>query len=149
MNHKVEREYFVERIADYIRALEEHGHDLQRAEDNRLLFRVSGRPFEALAWIDAKFDLICITTRTDNFATFQFKEAVKTLKETLEICWEHCIAVSPVTLSAEENRYDLSMALFAGGCTFEAFEGVVYNLMACAEAIEENVKARKKKSKSG
>lgn len=145
MDYKIERQYFMHRIADYVGGLEEHSGELHLVEDNRLLFRVSGRSFEVLAWIDEENDIICLTTRTENFATSKFEEAVKILEKTLQICWDHCVAVSPVTLSADENRYDLSMALFVGGCTFEAFESGVYNLMNCAEAIEEEVNAKHKK----
>ena len=105
------------------------------AEENRVLFAVGGRPFEALAWISEEHDLITLTTRTVDFPAAKFDDAVKLLETTLQICWDHCVAVSAVG-----TRYDLSMALFIGGYTFEAFEGVIYNLLSCAEAIEENFK---------
>ncbi len=140
MDYEVERRYFVERIADFIRALEDHTGELHVTEDHRVLFRVSGRPFESLAWIDEEHDMICITTRTTDLPPAEFNEAVKILQTTIQTCWEQCVAVCPV-----ENRYDLSMGLFIGGCTFEAFEGVIFNLMACAEAIENTCKAKTKK----
>ena len=142
MDHNVERRYFIERVADFVRALEEHTGDLHITDDHRVLFRISGRPFEAMAWIDEEHDLICITTRTADMPVSEFKEAVKLLQSNLQISWEHCVAVSPV-----ESRYDLSMALFIGGCTFEAFEGMIFNLLSCAEAIEENVKPSPTKKK--
>jgi hypothetical protein len=142
MNYDIERKYFIERIGDFVRALEDFSGELHVTEDNRVLFRVSGRPFEALAWVDEDHDLVCITSRTADMPVPEFNEAVKLLQSNLQICWEHCVAVSPV-----EHRYDISMALFIGGCTFEAFEGVVFNLLSCAEAIEENVKPGKKKKK--
>ncbi|HEY3323554.1 MAG TPA: hypothetical protein VGP72_24080 [Planctomycetota bacterium] len=140
MNHEIERKYFLERTADYIRALEEHSGELHLTDDNRVLFRVDGRPFEALAWIDAEYDLITLTTRTADLPAAKFEDAVHTLQNALQICWDHCAAVMPV-----ENRYDVSMAIFIGGFSFEAFEGVVYNLMSCAEAIEDVYKQKKKK----
>jgi hypothetical protein len=142
MDHNVERRYFIERVADFVRALEEHTGDLHITDDHRVLFRISSRPFEAMAWIDEEHDLICITTRTADMPVSEFKEAVKLLQSNLQISWEHCVAVSPV-----ESRYDLSMALFIGGCTFEAFEGMIFNLLSCAEAIEENVKPSPTKKK--
>ena len=135
MNYDIERRYFLERIADFIQALEEPVTDLQVADDNRVLFRVSGKPFEALAWINEDYDLICITTRTAEMPAARFEEAVNILKSALQIAWDHCVAVSPV-----EDRYDLSMALFVGGFTFEAFEGAVMNLMCAAESIEELIR---------
>ena len=143
MNHDIERKYFMERIADFVEALEEPVTDLHVCEDNRVLFRVSGRPFEALAWINEEYDLICITSRTNPMPTARFEDAVNILKEALQIAWDHCVAVSPV-----EDRYDLSMALFVGGFTFEAFEGAVLNLGCAADAIEDLVahpSAKKKK----
>lgn len=142
MNHDIERKYFIERTCDYIRALEDHGGELHVTDDHRVLFRVSGRPFEALAWISEEYDLITITTRTSELPAAQFEDAVKILQNALEICWDHCVAVSPV-----ENRYDLSMAIFIGGFSFEAFEGVIYNLVSCSEGIEEVIRHGKKKSK--
>jgi hypothetical protein len=137
MDFQVERRYFVEKLADFVESLEEETTDLHLAEDNRVLFRVSGRPFEALAWINEDSDMICVTTRTADLPMAQFEDAVKLLQTNLELCWEYCVAVSPV-----ESRYDLSMALFVGGFTFEAFEAVVYNLLGCAEAIESNVRGK-------
>jgi len=144
MDHSIERKYFLERTADFVRALEEQTGDLHMTEDNRILFRVSGRPFEALAWISEEYDLMTVTTRTAELPAAKFEEAVNILQTALQICWDHCVAVQPA-----ENRYDLSMALFVGGYTFEAFEGVVYNLLACSEAIEDTFKVpttKKKKS---
>jgi hypothetical protein len=135
MDYKIERRYFVEKLMDYVESLEEETSDLHLAEENRVLFRVSGRPFEALAWINEDSDMICVTTRTADLSVTQFEDAVKQLQTNLELCWEYCVAVSPV-----EARYDLSMALFVGGFTFEAFEAVVYNLLGCAEAIEAGAK---------
>jgi len=137
MDHDIERRYFMERIGDYARALEEFSGDLQQADENHVLFSVNGRPFEASAWISEDYDLIAITTRTVDFPSGKFEDAVSLLQATMEICWDHCVAVSPV-----EGRYDLSMAIFVGGFTFESFEGVVYNLLSCAETIEENFKKK-------
>lgn len=131
MDYDVERRYFVEKIMDFVEGLEEETSDLHLAEDNRVLFRVEGRPFEALAWINEDSDMICVTTRTADLPIEKFDEAVKFLQTNLETCWEYCVAVSTV-----ENRYDLSMALFVGGFSFEAFEAVIHNLLSCAEAIE-------------
>jgi len=142
MNHEIERQYFIERIADFVGALEEQTSDLHVCEDNRVLFRVSGKPFEALAWINEEHDLICITTRTVEIPVTKLEDAVNILKVSMQICWDHCVAISPI-----ENSYDLSMALFIGGFTFEAFEAVVLNLLCCSEAIEEQVKEPKKKKK--
>jgi hypothetical protein len=139
MDYQIELRYFVEKVSDYARALEEFSGELHATEENRILFRVAGRPFEALAWISEEHDLITITTRTADFPVTQFEDAVTLMQATLEICWDHCVAMTPV-----ETRYDLSMALFVGGCTFEAFEGVIYNLLSCAEAIEEQFKHGKK-----
>ncbi|MCW8129828.1 MAG: CesT family type III secretion system chaperone [Planctomycetota bacterium] len=139
MDYDIERRYYVEKIMDYVDALE-NASELQLADDNRVLFRVEGRPFEALAWIDKDSDMICITTRTADMPVEKFEEAVKLLQSNLETCWEYCVAVSAV-----EQRYDLSMALFIGGFTFEAFEAVIHNLMSCAEAIETNHGAKKEK----
>jgi hypothetical protein len=145
MNYDIERRYFIERISDFVQALEEPVTDLHVADDNRVLFRVSGKPFEALAWINEDYDLICITSRTAEMPAARFEEAVNILKSALQIAWDHCVAISPV-----EDRYDLSMALFVGGFTFEAFEGAVMNLMCAAESIEELIRqpqggAKKKK----
>jgi len=41
-----------------------------------------------------------------------------------------------------DARYDLSLAIFAGGFSFEAFEAAIYNLLGCAEAIEKNYEKR-------
>jgi len=135
MNHDIERRYFLERIAEFVQALEEPVSDLQICDDNRVLFRVASKPFEALAWITEDYDLICITTRTAELPAARFEDAVTILKSALQIAWDHCVAISPV-----EERYDLSMALFVGGCTFEAFEGVVLNLACAAESIEEVIR---------
>lgn len=140
MNHEIERKYFLERTCDYVRALEEFSGEIHVTDDNRVLFRVAGRPFEALAWISEEHDLITITTRTAEVPVAEFNDAVKILQNALQICWDHCVAVSPV-----ENRYDLSMAIFIGGFSFEAFEGVIFNLASCAEGIEETIKPGKKK----
>lgn len=133
MDYDIERRYFIEKILDFVQALEEETTDLHEDGDNRVLFRVSGRPFEALACISEESDMICVTTRTIDLPVDQFEEAVKFLQKNLEICFEYCVAVSGV-----EARYDLSMALFVGGFTFEAFEAVVHNLLSCAESIEQN-----------
>ena len=135
MNYDIERRYFIERIVDFVQALEEPVTDLHVGDDNRVLFRVSGKPFEALAWINEDYDLICITTRTGEMPAARFEDAVNILKSALQIAWDHCVAISPV-----EDRYDLSMALFVGGFTFEAFEGAVMNLICAADAIEELVR---------
>lgn len=135
MDHRIERRYFVEKLMEYVNGLEEETSDTHLAEENRVLFRVMGRPFEALAWINEDSDMICITTRTADLPTAQFEDAVKLLQANLELCWEYCVAVSPV-----ETHYDLSMALFVGGFTFDSFEAVVYNLLGCAEAIETNIR---------
>jgi hypothetical protein len=145
MDPNIERQYFLEKIADFVAALEEHSGELHVTEDHRVLFRVSGRPFEAMTMIDEELDLIVVTTRTADIALSELQQAVQVLQEAMRICWEHCVAVSPISISAEQNRYDLSMAVIAGGFTFEAFEGVVYNLLSCAEEIEEHVKPKKKK----
>jgi len=137
MDHDIERRYFLEKIADYARALEEFSGELQQADENHVLFSVNGRPFEASAWISEDYDLIAVTTRTADFPSAKFEDAVSLLQATMEICWDHCVAVSPV-----EARYDLSMAIFVGGFTFESFEGVVYNLLSCAETIEEKFKTK-------
>ena len=133
MDYDLERRYFVEKLLDYVRGLEEQTSEIHLADENRVLFRVEGRPFEALAWINKDSDMICLTTRTDDLPVEQFEEAVKFLQANLETSWEYCVAVSSV-----EQRYDLSMALFVGGFTFEAFEAAVHNLLSCAEAIETN-----------
>ncbi|HYG76537.1 MAG TPA: hypothetical protein VEK08_16150 [Planctomycetota bacterium] len=141
MNYDIERQYHIERIADFVRALEESSGEIHFTDDNRVLFRVGGRPFEALAWISEEYDLITITTRTAEVQPARFEDAVKMMQSTLQICWDHCVAVSPV-----ENRYDISMALFVGGFTFEAFDGAVFNLISCAQTIEGIIKPKKKKS---
>jgi hypothetical protein len=135
MNHEIERRYFIERIVDFVGALEEPTSDLHISEDNRVLFRISGKPFEALAWINEEHDLICVTTRTVDMPSAKIEDAVNLLKSSMQICWDHCVAMAPV-----ENRYDLSMALFIGGFSFEAFEAVVLNLVCCSDAIEEQLK---------
>lgn len=137
MDHDIERRYFVEKIGDYARALEEFNGELHVADDDHVLFSVGGRPFEASAWISEEYDLIAITTRTIDFPAAKFEDAVSLLQATLQTCWDHCVAVTAV-----ETRYDLSMAVFIGGFTFEAFEGVVCNLLSCAEAIEESFKKK-------
>lgn len=131
MDYDLERQYFIERIVDFVEGLDEDVSELQVADENRVLFRLEGRPFEVLAWINEDSDMICVTTRTADLPIARFDEAVKFLQDNLETCWEYCAAVSPVN-----SRYDLSMALFVGGFSFEAFESVLYNLLACAEAIE-------------
>ncbi|MCZ7645370.1 MAG: hypothetical protein M5U26_08815 [Planctomycetota bacterium] len=138
MDYELERRYFLERLMDFVDGLEEETSELHLGDENRVLFRVNGRPFEALAWINAESDMICITTRTEDLPFEKFDEAVQFLKGTLECCWDYCIAVSAV-----EARYDLSMALFTGGMTFEAFEATIYNLLACAEAIEKTYHEKK------
>jgi hypothetical protein len=142
MDFDVERRYFIEKLTDFVQGLEEELTDLHQAEDNRVLFRVNGRPFEALAWINDESDMICITTRTDDLPVEDFQEAVEFLKKNLEICWDYCVAVSPIDL-----RYDISMALFVGGFSFEAFESAIYNLLGCAEAIEKNFEKRQAEEK--
>jgi hypothetical protein len=137
MDHDIERRYFIEKLSDFARALEEFSGELQVADENHVLFSLNGRPFEASAWISEDYDLIAITTRTMDFSSAKLEDAVSLLQATMEICWDHCVAVSPV-----EGRFDLSMALFVGGFTFESFEGVVYNLLSCAETIEEKCKTK-------
>jgi hypothetical protein len=136
MEHSIERRYFIEKSLDFIRALEEFDGEIGRPEENRVLFRVGGRAFEALLWIDEEFDLITVTTRTKEIAVSRLEDAVANLQKTLQICWDHCVSVSPV-----EHRFDISMALYIGGFTFEAFEGVVFNLACCADAIEKSAVA--------
>ncbi|MGD0092716.1 MAG: hypothetical protein ABSE73_22625 [Planctomycetota bacterium] len=138
MDHDIERRYFMEKIADYARALEEFSGGLQVADENHVLFCVDGRPFEATAWISEDYDLVAVTTRTVDFPSGKLEDAISLLQATMEICWDHCVAVSPV-----EGRYDLSMAVFLGGFSFEAFEGVVHNLLSCAETIEESFEKKK------
>src|SRR5579862_9805825 len=133
MDHTLELKYFLEKIVDYVHGLEGVSGEIALTDDNRVLFRFRGRPFEILPWVDADNDLICVTTRTADQEAARFEDAVNTLQATLQICWDHCVSVM-----AAERRYDLSMALFLGGFSFEAFEGVVFNLVACAEAVEEN-----------
>lgn len=133
MDHTIERRYHIEKCLDFIRALEEFDGELTRPEENRVLFRVGGRAFEALLWIDEEFDLVTITTRTKEISSTRLEDAIASLQSAMQLCWDHCVSVLPV-----ENRFDISMALFVGGFTFEAFEGVVFNLMVCAEAIEKN-----------
>ena len=137
MDHEIERRYFLERIMDFAQAIEEPVSDLQLADENRVLFLLDGRMFEVLAWIDAESDMICVTTRTDEMPLEKFEEAVQFLKDTMDTCWDYCVAVAPVNA-----RYDLSMALYAGGFNYEAFEAVIYNLVGCAEAIEKKYEDR-------
>ena len=141
MDHELERRYFVQKATDFAKALEDGVTDLQVAEDNRILFLLDGRMFEVLAWVDAEADMVCITTRTEDMPIEKFEEAVLFLKETMELCWDYCVAVAPV-----EARYDLSMAVFLGGFSFEAFDSAVYNLISCAEAIEKKYEEREKKT---
>ncbi|MCX7803645.1 MAG: hypothetical protein N3A38_00510 [Planctomycetota bacterium] len=131
MDYDLERQYFVEKIMDFVEALEEKVTDLEAIDENRVVFKINKRPFEVLAYISEDSDMICITTRTADLPVSRFDEAVKFLQANLETCWEYCVAVWPV-----DARYDLSMALFADGFTFGAFESTIYNLLACAEAIE-------------
>jgi len=140
MDYDLERKYFLEKICDFCRALEQPAGGIHVAEDSRVLFSVGGRPFDALAWIDEGNDLVCVTTRTGEMPEARFDDAVTIMQSTLQICWEHCVAVCPV-----EKRYELSMALFIGGLTLEAFEGVVFNLTTCAEEIEKGFKKGKAK----
>ena len=133
MEHKIERRYFVEKIMDFLRLLEEDVSALHLTDEHRILFRLHGRPFEVLAWINEESDMICITTRTSDLDVSDFDHAVEKLQGAMETCWEYCAAVSRV-----ESRYDLSMALFVGGFTVEAFEAVLHNLMSCASTIEES-----------
>lgn len=140
MDHNLERKYFLERIVDFCKALETPATDVHVAEDSRVLFRVSGRPFDALAWIDEQYDLVCVTTRSSEMPEAAFPDAVQIMQETMQTCWDHCVAVSPV-----EKRYELSMALFIGGLTFDAFEGVVFTLAACADEVEKGFKKKSKK----
>jgi hypothetical protein len=79
MDYDIERRYFIEKVMDFIQALEEEATDLHQAEDNRVLFRVNGRPFEVLAWISEDSDMLCITTRTDDLLVEKFEEAVEFL----------------------------------------------------------------------
>jgi hypothetical protein len=137
MDHTTELKYFIERTVDYAEALEEKVADLQVTDDTRILFRVMGRPFEVLPWIDEDNDLLCVTTRTADFEPERLEDAVNILQDTLQTCWDHCVSVMPV-----ERRYDLSMAIFIGGFTFEAFEGIIYNLLGCAEAVEQKFKGK-------
>lgn len=131
MDYDLERQYFVEKIMDFVEALDEKVTDLEAAEENRVVFKINKRPFEVIAYITEDSDMICITTRTADLPMSRFDEAVKFLQANLETCWEYCVAVWPV-----DARYDLSMALFVDGFTFGAFESAIYNLLACAEAIE-------------
>ena len=131
MDHNIERRYFVERIADFVRALETQAGELRLADENRVMFLVKGRPFETLAWVNEEHDLICITTRTAELPESKFDDAVKIMQLALQTCWNHCVAISPA-----DKHYELSMALFVGGFTFDAFEAVVFNLLACADEIE-------------
>lgn len=133
MNHDTERKYFVEKIMDFLESLEDEITDLHHADENRVLFRLHGRPFEILAWINEDSDMVCVTTRTMDLEVNEFDVAVKRLQNVLETCWEYCVAVSRT-----EARYDLSMAIFVGGFNFEAFEAVIHNLMTCAMAIEKH-----------
>jgi hypothetical protein len=144
MDYDVERKYFIEKVLDFVQGLEEEAADLHQAEENRVLFRVNGRPFEVLAWINEDSDMLCITTRTDDLPIARFEEAVEFLKANLEVCWDYCVAVAPV-----DARYDLSMAMFVGGFTFEAFESAIYNLLGCAEAIEKNYEKRFEQGEEG
>jgi hypothetical protein len=105
------------------------------AEKKRVLFRVNGRPFDALAWIDDMYDLVCITTRTAEMPKAGLNDAVTTMHDIMQICWEHCVAFTLV-----DKRYELSMAIFITGLTFEAFESSVMNLLACAEETEKAFK---------
>ena len=140
MDYELERKYFLEKISDYCKALEQPASSIQVAEDSRILFSVGGRPFDALAWVDENNDLVCVTTRTGEMPEAPFEEAVAMFQGTLQICWDHCVAVCAV-----EKRYELSMAIFIGGLTFDAFEGVLFNLTACAEEIEKTFKKKKPK----
>ena len=140
MDYELERKYFLEKISDYCRALEQPAVSIHIAEDSRVLFSVGGRPFDALAWVDENNDLVCVTTRTGEMPEANFEEAVEIFQGTLQICWDHCVAVS-----SAEKRYELSMAVFIGGLTFDAFEGVIFNLTACAEEIEKSFKKKKPK----
>ncbi len=133
MDHRLERRYFVERIMEFLQSLDEEVSDLHLADEHRVLFRLHGRPFEVLAWINSDSDMICVTTRTADLAITDFDEAVHRLQGVMETCWEYCISVSRV-----DSRYDLSMALFVGGFTPEAFEAVIHNLMSCATSIEDS-----------
>lgn len=140
MDYELERKYFLEKICDYCRALEQPAVSIQVAEESRVLFSSSGRPFDALAWVDENNDLVCVTTRTGEMPEARFEDAVEIFQETMQICWDHCVAVSAV-----EKRYELSMAIFIGGLTFDAFEGLIFNLTACAEEIEKGFKKKKTK----
>jgi hypothetical protein len=137
MDYDIERRYFIEKVMDFVQGLEEEVTDLHQAEENRVLFRVNGRPIEVLAWISEDSDMLCITTRTDDLPVEKFEEAVEFLKANLETCWDYCVSVAPA-----DARYDLSMAIFAGGFSFEAFESAISNLLGCAEAIEKNYQKR-------
>lgn len=137
MDHVIERRYFIEKCLDYIRALEHFDGEISRPEENRVLFSVGGRMFEVLVWIDDEFDLITLTTRTKDIHASKLEDAIASLQSALQICWDHCVSVTPV-----ESRFDISMALFIGGFTFEAFDGVIFNLISCAEAIEKSAQPK-------
>jgi len=137
MDLDLERRYVLEKLCDYIEAIEEGVADLHQPEENRILFTVNRRPFEVLVWINEDWDMVCVTTRTHEMHVEKIEDAVKLLQSTLETCWDYCVSVSPV-----EQRYDLSMALFASGLGFEPFESVLYNLLDCAETLEKNYKNR-------
>ena len=93
MDYELERRYFLEKITDYCRALEQPAASIQVAEKARVLFSVTGRPFDALAWVDENNDLVCVTTRTCEMPEAPFDEAIEIFQSTLQICWDHCVAV--------------------------------------------------------
>jgi hypothetical protein len=140
MDYSLERKYFLEKLCDFCRALERPAANIHIADDSRVLFTSNNRPFDALAWIDEANDLICVTTRTAEVPEARFEDAVEIMQSTLQVCWDHCVAVCPV-----EKRYELSMAIFIGGLSFDAFEGVVFNLAACADEVEKLFKKGKAK----
>src|ERR1700710_303624 len=106
MDYELERKYFLEKITDYCRALEQPASSIHVAEDARVLFSSGGRPFDALAWVDENNDLVCVTTRTGEMPEALFTDAVELFQTTLQVCWDHCVAVSSV-----DKRYELSMAI--------------------------------------
>jgi len=132
MDYKLERKYFQERSPTSCVLSRTRSPICIFPDEQRVYFRCGGRPFEVIAWIDKDYDLICVTTKSADTRTAKVKTPSRILEATMRVCWEHCVSFYPV-----ETRYELSMALFVGGCTFEAFEGCVYTLMGCAEAIEE------------
>src|SRR5258707_548774 len=108
MNYKVERRYHLDKMCDFCAAFEPPATDVHIAEKKRVLFRVGGRPFDALAWIDELYDLVCITTRTAEMPTPGLDDAVTTMHQIMQVCWEHWVAFTLV-----DKAYELSMAIKA------------------------------------